>query len=262
MNAWSWTNARGKEKIVGDEAVACADELRLAWRQVWGVDMSDRFSSQLRTPGRVSRPSGGVENSAPGGEPPDGPGAPGPAGPGGRKPALAIVGALLIAVALGSAAFFSLGGGDSISDAETADRQQQYDALIAGSPMPLELVRADQVEGTITDMPITEEQKTVLREQVASGETRLAWLTLWDTHDEDGDVLRFESDSSVPVEVKALNAPTTLAIPLPASGLVHVTGVFDGGGGITIALKSGVAEIAWPTMQTGDSLDLPVRPGP
>ena len=54
---------------------------------------------------------------------------------------------------------------------------------------------------------------------------------------------------------------TTFAIPYPADGNVLVTGVYDGGGGITIALESGAAQIAWPTMQPGDSLRLPVIPG-
>ena len=123
------------------------------------------------------------------------------------------------------------------------------------------MVGADEVDQAVETMPVPAEQREQIREQVQTGQVRLAWLTLWDTHSEDGDVLRFESDAALPIEVMALNNPTTLAIPYPASGKVKVTGVVDGGGGITIALKSGAAQISWPTMQPGDTLDLPVTPG-
>ena len=110
-------------------------------------------------------------------------------------------------------------------------------------------------------MPLAEEQRTEVAEQVRTGHMRLAWLTLWDTHAEDGDILRLESDAAVPVEIRIRNAQTTLAIPYPSSGIVKVTGVHDGGGGITVALKSGATQIAWPTMRPGDRLNLPVTPG-
>ncbi|MEM1385449.1 MAG: hypothetical protein AAF713_05945 [Pseudomonadota bacterium] len=167
------------------------------------------------------------------------------------------------ALAIGAGAFFGLQGGasDQITEQDTASRQQQYEVLVAGSGMQVDMVGAEEMDQAIETMPVSQEQKTELREQVQTGQVRLAWLTLWDTHAEDGDILRFESDAAVPVEVMALNAPTTLAIPFPASGTVKVTGVVDGGGGITIALKSGSAQIAWPTMRPGDTLDLPVTPG-
>jgi hypothetical protein len=138
-------------------------------------------------------------------------------------------------------------------------------AIAAGAffGMPLSLVSAEDVDQAIADMPesVTEQQREELKEQVDSGQVRLAWLSLWDTHAQDGDILRFESSSSFPIEVMALNSKTTIAIPYPADGNVVVTGVKDGGGGITIALESGSAQIAWPTMQPGDNLDLPVTPG-
>ncbi|MEM6973456.1 MAG: hypothetical protein AAF577_11680 [Pseudomonadota bacterium] len=167
------------------------------------------------------------------------------------------------AMVIGAGAFFGLGGGgsDNISQAESAQLQQQYSAFVAGGGLEVDMVGADQVDQAIESMPLEPEQREQVREQVQQGQIRLAWLTLWDTHAEDGDILRFESDASLPVEVLALNAPTTLAIPYPASGVVKVTGVVDGGGGITIGLKSGATTITWPTMQPGDTLNLPVTPG-
>ena len=167
------------------------------------------------------------------------------------------------AVAVGAGLWFGLGGGgsDQITEAESQQAQAAYAGLIAGGGMALDMVGADDIDRAVESMPVTEEQREAVRQQVAQGRVRLAWVTLWDTHAEDGDILRFESEASLPVEVTALNQPTTLAIPFPPSGVVQVTGVVDGGGGITIGLKSGATSLTWPTMQPGDMLDLPVTPG-
>ena len=190
----------------------------------------------------------------------------GPTGSGGSgfnwKP-FAAVGSV---AALALAAFLAFGGGpaaDNVTNVETQDRTAAYQALVASSGLALSLVSAEDVDTAIAGMPdtVSEGQREQLRSDINTGRVRLAWLTLWDTHAEDGDILRFESTASLPIEVMALNAKTTIAIPYPADGNVVVTGVRDGGGGITIALESGAARIAWPTMAPGDTLTLPVSIG-
>lgn len=168
--------------------------------------------------------------------------------------------------ALALAAFLAFGGGpvaDNVTNAETQDRTAAYQALIASPGFELSLVSAEDVDTAIAGMPdtVSEDQREQLRSDINTGRVKLAWLTLWDTHAEDGDILRFESAASIPIEVMALNAKTTIAIPYPPDGNVIVTGVQDGGGGITIALESGAARIAWPTMAPGDTLNLPVTQG-
>lgn len=175
------------------------------------------------------------------------------------KPLMAVA----LAVVIGAGAFMGFGvGGDQITEEEVQSRQSSYQQLTAGAGMPLTLVSASELQSAMESLPdsVTQEQRVEIEQKVDEGRLQLAWLTLWDTHAEDGDVLRFESSSSIPVDVTALNAKTTLAIPYPVDGSVIVTGVKDGGGGITIALESGATEIAWPTMQPGDSLRLPVTP--
>lgn len=169
--------------------------------------------------------------------------------------------ALAMATLIGAALFFGLGGStDRVTDQEQAIRHSEYTTLLAGAGMPLQLVTADEMDQAIESLPVTDEQRVQMAEKVSAGRLDLAWVTVWDTHAEDGDVLQFSSSASIPVEVTALNAKTTLAIPYPVDGDVTVTGVKDGGGGITIALQSGAAQIAWPTMQPGDVLQLPVTP--
>lgn len=178
--------------------------------------------------------------------------------------------AVAIAVAAGAFSFMGTGSdgigggaGDVISQAETEARKAAHETLLAGSGFPVKLVGADEVDDALASMPdtVTEEAREEMREQIRNDGLQLAWVTLWDTHAEDGDILRFESSSSIPIEVLALNAKTTIAIPYPADGKVLVTGVVDGGGGITIALESGATSIAWPTMAVDDQLLLPITPG-
>lgn len=183
-----------------------------------------------------------------------------PGSTGWLRPAL-----LAVAVAaVGAVAYFGLsGGGDQITEAENQSRTAAHQALLAGPGLPVKLVSADEVDSALASMPdsVPEETREAMRSQIDQGNLQLAWVTLWDTHAEDGDILRFESSTSIPIEVMALNAPTTFAIPYPADGQVLVTGVKDGGGGITIALESGATSIAWPTMAPGDTLRLPITPG-
>ena len=230
--------------------------------------MSDPASRQ-RSAQRLRPRAPGLprqEPRAPGADPSGGSGAsPSDTGSGGKSGNRFVryaVG-LAAAVAIGAGAYFGMQGGaaDQVSTQERQTLQQQYTAMVAAGGLEVEMVSADEVDQAVASMPVSAEQRTEVHQKVQSGHMRLAWLTLWDTHAQDGDVLRIESDASLPVEVTALNNPTTLAIPFPASGMVKVTGVVDGGGGITIGLKSGAAQITWPTMQPGDALNLPVTPG-
>ena len=176
-----------------------------------------------------------------------------------------VMAAIAIVAAIG-VAYLGFGGGgvgDQVSDADIQAQETAYQSLLATPGLPLTYIAPEDVDKAIDEMPpsVTTEQRQQLRTEIKQGRTKLAWLTLWDTHAEDGDILRFQSSSSIPVEITALNSKTTIAIPYPADGEVLVTGVHDGGGGITIALESGATQIAWPTMQPGDTLKLPVTPG-
>lgn len=218
-----------------------------------------RKQSQPRSPGGIGGQEGSEGGSGGDGGPRGG-GPPGSGGGGFNWRPFAAVGS---AAALALAAFLAFGGGpaaDNVTNAEMQDRTAAYQALVASPGLALSLVSAEDVDTAIAGMPDTvgEEEREQLRSDIDMGRVKLAWLTLWDTHAEDGDILRFESTASFPIEVMALNAKTTIAIPYPADGNVVVTGVRDGGGGITIALESGAARIAWPTMAPGDVLDLPV----
>jgi hypothetical protein len=88
---------------------------------------------------------------------------------------------------------------------------------------------------------------------------RLAWLTLWDTDVQDGDVVRIDSQGYSRTVVLT-KTPLTFAIPVPDSGVVTVTGIRDGdGGGITVGLSSGASTAVFPIMSVGQVLGLRTR---
>ncbi|WP_424830248.1 hypothetical protein [Ruegeria sp.] len=230
--------------------------------------MTDRRERQRQKPrirGNLQQKAQSEQPDSNSETPPGGQGKTGGTGSGGRGGWLAAAAVAVAAVAIGAFTVFggAGGGGDTITEAESQSRIESHQALLASPGLPVRLVGADEVDDAIASMPdnVSQEAREEIREQINQGGLQLAWVTLWDTHAEDGDILRFESTSSIPIEVMALNARTTFAIPYPADGQVLVTGVKDGGGGITIALESGAASIAWPTMAPGDQLLLPITPG-
>jgi len=85
----------------------------------------------------------------------------------------------------------------------------------------------------------------------------LAWITLWDTEAEDGDVVRVDS-GGYSRTVTLSHAPVAFAIPVPLDGMVQLTGVHDGGGGITVGASSGQRVLALPLMSTGQVLRIPI----
>ncbi len=93
----------------------------------------------------------------------------------------------------------------------------------------------------------------------AAARTRLAWVTLWDTDAEDGDVVRIESNG-LSRTITLSKQPLTIAVPVPADSVIKVIGVRDGeGGGITVGFASGAARAVFPIMSVGQTLGLRVR---
>jgi hypothetical protein len=164
--------------------------------------------------------------------------------------------------------------GDSVSEQQQQERLAAFNAL---GPLPMALVPNSDIAGAVDNMQLSEEAKQSLladlaktsavpstalpspAPQAAANGLRLAWVTLWDTDAEDGDIVRIDSRGySRTIVLK--KAPVTFAIPVPASGIINVTGVHDGeGGGITVGLASGASKAVFPIMSEGQVLGLRVK---
>lgn len=165
---------------------------------------------------------------------------------------------------------------DSVSPSRQQARAQAYAAL---SPLPLFKVSSDDTASAINGMQLPPADQQALRAElgvpapapqagpqaapqaavVGRHQTALAWITLWDTDAEDGDVVKLDSMGYTRT-VSLRHQPQTFAVPVPTDGVVQITGLRDGeGGGITVGLASGAAQAVFPVMSTGQVLGLKVR---
>jgi hypothetical protein len=186
-----------------------------------------------------------------------------------------------IAVGGGVYTHFVTGGGiwvprlqtDHLSDAQIQRRQEAFAALgtLPLQPVPtadlstaidgMRLPPAERDALLAAAMPIPTPTPTPSQTPAAAPQKdplRLAWITLWDTDVQDGDVVRIDSEGYSRT-ITLTKRGETFAVPVPANGIVTVTGIKDGdGGGITVGLASGAAQAVFPIMSTGQVLGLRV----
>lgn len=191
-------------------------------------------------------------------------------------------------LAVGSSLLAGIKAGDVVAETQKAERQNAYAALnnlslavvpdasitaaVEGMGLPLDSKEAllARLKG-LSSSPPSALQVASVPENVAPATTdpspsvtqaspqRLAWVTLWDTDTEDGDVIRIDSQGYSRT-VTLTRQPVTFAIPVPQNGTLSVTGVRDGeGGGITVGLASGESRAVFPLMSVGQMLGLKVR---
>lgn len=165
---------------------------------------------------------------------------------------------------------------DQLSAADARQRELAFEAL--GS-LEIQPVASDQTDAAVDGMGLDPRARQALMNDLAtsrrppeiqqtstapqpaaavSNPLRLAWVTLWDTDVEDGDVVRIDSEGYSRTVVLSKRG-ATFAIPVPQSGIVTITGINDGdGGGITVGLASGDAKAVLPIMSPGQMLRLAV----
>ena len=104
-------------------------------------------------------------------------------------------------------------------------------------------------------------QPAEVRQAIEDGREPLTWITLWDDQDEDGDTVEIISHGFSQV-VRLTNAPQQIAVPVPEGGVINVHGVYDGGGGITVAIRTAQGQVALPVMAVGQVVGVPIKAGP
>jgi hypothetical protein len=194
----------------------------------------------------------------------------------------AVVGIVAVSLHLGSgSAWWPLQGhGDAVSEADTNLRTAQFATL---APLRLSLVNPAENEAALGGMQLEPHAKMALAAALATSTLatpiaadpatapsaapassprleplRLAWVTLWDTDAEDGDVVRLDS-AGYSRTVTLAKKPVTFAVPVPEDGIIKVTGIRDGeGGGITVGLASGASQAVFPIMSERQTLGLKV----
>lgn len=105
----------------------------------------------------------------------------------------------------------------------------------------------------LDDMHLAPADRAALEKDVTSNKVVLATLTLWDDEAEDGDVVQVQG-AGFTQTVRIAHAPQVVVVPLTGGSTFQVTGVHDGGGGITVALKANGRDVPLPVMDEGQSV--------
>ena len=115
------------------------------------------------------------------------------------------------------------------------------------------------MQQAIASMELEPEQQLVLENSVKNGDIKMAWIQAWDNYAEDGDVLKFESQN-YKITTTLMNKPVVFALPLaPGMNYVKVTGIHDGGGGITASVMTSSGATSVPVIDEGMSYTLPIN---
>ncbi len=100
-------------------------------------------------------------------------------------------------------------------------------------------------------------QKTALWAEVERGDKKLAVITLWDNFDEDGDAVSVAGDG-VTINVPLTHVTTRIYIPYKPGGNLAITGLRDGGGGVTAAIETLAGAVPLPILTVGQTIMLPL----
>ncbi len=169
----------------------------------------------------------------------------------GRRAVLAAAAALTAAAAL----HVMTTGSDEVPPVEVRRRAA---AMAAAQPLRLDLVTPAQTDAALHSLALEPAEEVSMRGDILAGRARLAWLSLFDSDAEDGDVVTVES-AGLTHTMLLTKQPVQVALCLPASGRIRLIGVDQGrGGGVTVGIVSGTQTYKLPPMAVGGSLSLVV----
>ena len=154
---------------------------------------------------------------------------------------------------------------DNLTQAEKDARAQQFAAV---PRYALRRLDATEARSVIQNLPLPDDQKTALAQNIvptADSQTQAAqpaWgkggqqmveLVLWDNVAEDGDVVQV---SSLGYSQTITHAPQTVYFPAQYDVPVTITGIHDGGGGITLGFTGSGQPVSLPVMTEGQVISL------
>lgn len=127
---------------------------------------------------------------------------------------------------------------------------------VAAQPMPVAASLPPRAERSPPAKPVTSAPAAQPAE-AKPGTLQLAWITLYDFLDEDGDAVQV-STGGLTRTLFLRNTPTSIAVPVVPGDFLRITGVHDGNGGITVAVQAGGGDVKM-VLDIGQTLTLPVR---
>ena len=193
-----------------------------------------------------------------------------PPGPGRTRRVTSLAGLVAATAVVGS---FAVWGSPSVDGLDAGQRRAMLAAAESTvlSPTRIDLSAPQQMEEARRPLilpasrevvgrgsALTPNQADAIIADARAGKVQLAWISLRDFLDEDGDVVEI-STGGLTRTIPLTKAPLLVAVPVVPGDFLRVTGAADGhGGGVTVAVAAGGSEAAVP-LEVGQTLTLPVR---
>lgn len=173
------------------------------------------------------------------------------------KPVLMAATAAVLAVSLTTAKGFLFPPTAEVAPAEAEVRLNNFTAAPYVQLKPINLAdpqeQAEALQSLQQAFPNPEE----LQAHVQASD-RLVWIEVFDDCAEDEDIVNIRT-FSYSQNIPLFNVPTRVAIGLsPGERNITVTGIEDGGGGITVAIKTEGRLLPLPVMKPGQTILIPV----
>ena len=149
--------------------------------------------------------------------------------------------------------------------ADDVDRQLTSQALKGQNLATMnQAVKVAQAAAVVEDPEPAAPQPSItpgMRTDLVTGNSKFYHIMLFDSCDEDGDVVDVIIDGHPFARVPITNAGVTLSVPLNSGSTIEILGVRDGVGGITVACKTSRGEGFVRVLHEGERQLLSVVPG-
>jgi hypothetical protein len=110
--------------------------------------------------------------------------------------------------------------------------------------------------GLIATLKLSRDEKLRVERELKEGRIRLASVTLWDNVEEDGDIVDLTA-AGFSQRLMLRKTPVTFHLPVIPGAPVRIVGVKDGGGGITLGVRTLLGTVPLPPLVPGQVIEVP-----
>jgi hypothetical protein len=165
-------------------------------------------------------------------------------------------------------------GADRVTEEDRARHEASFKSVTTYYPRWATVLDVDEA---LASMPLSPGEKEELRQRLrmdlrdkrpgdpqhplaygpSYSRLELARFRVWDTHQSDGDVIAIQS-AGYRITVTIRNQIQEVIVPVQGGRPVTVTGIHDGGGGITLGFDSHIQPMLAPIMSEGQVITVPL----